>query len=90
MMKKITISPDEHAIIADIREIAFGEIYEATSKKLYNLTTVPLTEKEAGLIMALREYKQIDKIVVHDNEPTAAEITGVTERGLKYLKKIRF
>ena len=89
-MINVLISPGERNLIADIREIAYGEIYEANAEKPSNLSSMPLSEKEAKLIRALRDNSKIDKIIIHDNEPASAEITGVTQGGRKYLKKLRF
>jgi len=89
IMIRLLISPDERNLIADIREIAFGEIFEVKAGSGY-LINADVTHREANLIKVLRDHGSLDKIIVHDNEPVSAEKTETTTRGRKYLKKLRF
>ena len=88
-MIRLLISSDEKNLIADIREIAFGEIFEVKTEK-GRLLDIEVTRQEANLIKALRDHGCLDKIIIHDNTPVSAEKVGTTTRGRKYLKKLRF
>jgi hypothetical protein len=88
-MIRLLISPDERNLIADIREIAFGEIFDVKAAS-GRLLDAEVTHKEANLIKALRDHGCLDKIIVHDNAPVSAEKAETTTRGRKYLKKLRF
>ena len=89
-MVKLVISETEKDILAAIEEVGYGEIYEVHAGGDKPLIERTLTDREMSFIRNLRRKTLFNKLIIHDSEPTMAEIDGETFNRLRCLKKIKF
>jgi hypothetical protein len=85
------VTQSEVILLEDIEEIGgYGELYQVLLKK--ELPTIPtsLSQKEHSMIKLLRLGGILQRLVIHDSEPTYAEVRGVSKGGFRYLKRIKF
>jgi hypothetical protein len=89
-MLNLAVTDEERKLIEDIQELRFGEIYEISLERGQVSAVIPLSEKQKQLLQALRQGRRIEKLTVHEGEPTAAEIKDKTKYGRDCLRKVRF
>jgi hypothetical protein len=89
-MLNLAVTDEERKLIEDIQELRFGEIYEISLERKQMSAVMPLSEKQKQLLQALRQGRRIEKLTVHEGEPTAAEIKDKTKHGRDCLRKVRF
>ena len=89
-MLRLSVNRGEIALLDDIEEVGFGELYRVRSKQGPPTQIIQLSERSASFIKALRELGNFTKVVIHEGEPSLAELDGFTSNGTACLKKIKF
>ncbi len=89
-MINLAVSKREIALIHDIADIGYGEVFDVKNSDDPPVITCPLTERQTAFLKTLRREKRFAKVIVFDGEPTSAEQSGETGNGLRYRKKYRF
>jgi len=86
MLRLIQVSSEEAAILDDIEDVAFGEIYNLRSEQKGPFKPFLLSPEAANFITELRAHP-IDKVVIHQSEPTLIEYTDTTPNGHRCLRR---
>jgi hypothetical protein len=88
-MVRLALSEIEFALIEEIRDFGYGDIFEIDVPPAVPTKVYELDQQECNLIRALRLNGKLDRLVVHDGLPSIAE-KKCTVRGKPANKKIKF
>jgi hypothetical protein len=92
-MVTFTCTPQDMALINDIEEVGYGEIYDVkcpNDDRVGGKIEVTRHEAFKSLLKELRNVKQFDKIIVHGSLPAYGTYKGYTEGGRLCVKKFKF
>ena len=89
-MLKYTVSEAEAALVSEIDEICYGEILSVLAPKQAPDRDFIGTDRQINFLKALRREGKLDKVTIHDGEPTAAEIRGTSKNGFNFVRKLKF
>ena len=89
-MLRLSVNRGEMALLDDIEEVGFGELYQVCAGQDPPTRVIQLSERSANFIKALRALGNFKKVVIHEGEPSLAELDGHTSNGTACLKKIKF
>lgn len=89
-MLRYAVSQAEADLISEIEEIGYGEILSVSALKGLTELDFSGTPRQLNFLKALRLAGRLDRVVIHDGEPTAAEVSGLTRGGLQCIRKLKF
>lgn len=88
-MVRLALSRTEYALLEEIRDLGYGEVYEVSLGETTPEKVFEIEEEERNLINSLRRFGTLDRIIIHDGLPSIAE-KKTTVSGRRAVKKIKF
>lgn len=89
-MLRYPVSEAEAALISEIEEICYGEILNLLAAQQPPDRSFSGTQRQLNFLKALRLEGRLDRVIIHDGEPTAAEVGGLTRGGFRCIRKLKF
>jgi hypothetical protein len=89
-MLRYSVSANEMELLGDIEDVAFGEIFSVSLETQKPTRVIDVSEKAVTMIKLLRRGAICTRLVIHDSEPSMAEIEAKAPSGRRCLKKIKF
>lgn len=82
------LTRSEVDLLQAIHELCYGELYAVAFGLEEKTVHTSVSSQQSNLISALREYGFLEKIIVHDSEPTFAERKFVKQKyqGIQRIK----
>ncbi len=80
---------DEISLLGDIDEIGYGELYNVERLPQPHFKIIEITEQIKRLFEILKKVKKVNRLIIHDGEPTMIEYRGMTGGGRRCLKKMK-
>jgi hypothetical protein len=89
-MLRYAVSKAEAALIGEIEQICYGEILDLLAVRDPLDRNFSGTQRQLNFLKALRQEGKLDRVIIHDGEPAAAEIQGLTRGGFRFIRKLKF
>jgi hypothetical protein len=80
----------EYDLIVEIDKICYGEILDVVAFDDPKDQRLLTGDKQINFLKALRREGKLDRVIIHDGEPTAAEVREITNSGLQCIRKLKF
>jgi hypothetical protein len=94
ILLNMRVTPEEHDLVRDIKDLQYGEIYDATIPESGGQPTIELkvTRQMRDLLELIRNGTRFfHRIQVHQSEPQYVEVPGETRFSkFKCLKRYKF
>ena len=90
-MIRYSATRHELALVEDIEEIGFGELYNLRyDKDEQPMRVVEITERTKLFLKFMRQLEAANRLIIHDSEPSLLEYRAITRHGHECLKKMKF